>query len=269
MPRDNIMHNILDLYAQTNTPYIHALGRRGAAFLVHELAGASGGNILEIGFGTGQTLVDISAKWPLCTLYGVEISESMLTAARKRMKFCGLQSIHLLRISPQHPLPFRDNFFDAVYAESALAYLPGERLDVLMADIYRVLKKDAVFMCNESLWRTHISQHTMLEINEKCLRLFGIPQANVQYPHAGNWVSLCAGTGFRLEKIQYLQELNTTIRNPQNLASHLSRLFTCAGRLKRRIHPALSRRYKAFQEAEREFEQYGLFLEGIFFKFRK
>jgi len=71
------------------------------------------GSVLEIGVGTGQNL----SHYPRgVRITGIDISESMLSRARKRASVAG-RSIEL-RVADAHQLPFEDGEFDTVVATS-------------------------------------------------------------------------------------------------------------------------------------------------------
>ncbi|WP_068076369.1 class I SAM-dependent methyltransferase [Novosphingobium lentum] len=52
--------------------------------LIDGLALPHGGNVLEIGCGTGRNLARIAKRWPGTTLYGLDISAEMLKSASER-----------------------------------------------------------------------------------------------------------------------------------------------------------------------------------------
>lgn len=263
------MPDILDFYAQTHTPYLHARGRRGTGLLLNEIGEVPGEKILELGFGTGQTLVDVAGRRPECELFGVEKSEMMMQVAAKRLRFCRLNRINLFMANSDGALPFPDDTFDVVYAESVLAYLPEAEIRAVFFEVYRVLKNRGVFLLNESLWRKHVSPETMDTINRECVRLFGMPQAVEQIPYPEDWVSLAGQTGFRHEKLVHLTELPEKPNFPAFPGSFCSGLFTLGGRIKKNLSHALRLLSTQYRESERSFSRFGLFLEGVFFKFSK
>ena len=261
--------NILEFYARTRTPYLHARGRRGTGVLLESLGQVEAGNILELGFGTGQTLVDVAVRKPDCVLFGIEKSETMLRVARKRLKFSGLGGIRLSLWSSGELLPYPDHFFEAAYAESVLACLPEQEIGHIMSEVFRVLKNGGVFLLNESLWRRHVSPATMKKINEECIGLFGIPQACEEIPYPEDWAALAGRAGFELEKMTSLAKVSGVSALPVVPAALRSRLFTLAGKLGTRFVGPLRLLAGQFRAAERSFDRYGPFLEGFFFVFRK
>lgn len=67
------------LYDATRKYYL--LGRDA---LIEELAPPPGGSVLEIGCGTGRNLIAAAKRWPAARLYGLDISDAMLTTARAK-----------------------------------------------------------------------------------------------------------------------------------------------------------------------------------------
>ncbi|MBK7937602.1 MAG: methyltransferase domain-containing protein [Lewinellaceae bacterium] len=263
------MNQILEFYARTRRPYLHATGVRATGLLLDELAARKEGKILELGFGTGQTLVDLAARHPGFELYGVERSAKMLAAAQKRLAFCQVNGIRLSLLQSETALPFPDHFFSAVYAESVLAFLPGDSIPLILSEVFRVLEPGGLLLLNESLWREHITPETQRAINRQCIRLFGIPQANERFPFPEDWVSLCLHTGFLVERIWPLANTPNALVFKPNLKLLLAKIYTLSGKLRSLLYPALRRQSAQFRQAEREFEQYGLFLAGFLFKIRK
>lgn len=259
------MPNLLDFFARTHTPYLHARGWRGTAALFSLLQAQPGQRILELGFGTGQTLVDLQAHCPGLELFGVEKSPLMLAAARRRLRFCRFRQITVSLYRDQ--LPFPDGFFDAVYAESVLAIVPDDNLPALFAELHRVIRPGGRLCCNESLWRPDISLATIRDINARCVQLFGMVQAPEQYPYPADWRNLGIETGFRVETSQSLEEVSPALRMPERQLCAV--LFSMLGRIKGRLLPRLIREKRLWQKGEQTFQEYGRFLEGWLFAFRK
>lgn len=261
------MNKILDFFAQTHTPYLHARGKQGTAVLLAALNPVRGERILELGFGTGQTLADIAGRWPGVELFGVEKSQIMLDVAQRRLRFCGLKNVNLVVYNER--LPFPDNFFDGIYGESVLAIVPEDALPGLFLDLFRVLKPGGRLCCNESLWRPETTAETIQTINLQCLDVFGIVQASARYPYPAQWRALGASAGFQCRQIQSLENLPVSTKLPFNRTRLLSALFSRLGWLKRRLLPKLRQANRQWRKNERSFGQYGRFLEGQLLVFEK
>src|SRR6516164_7392546 len=80
-----------------------------------------GERILEIGFGTGSSLVPIaSAVGASGHVAGIDISPGMKTVAEQRLRAANLAAAVDLRVGAVPPLPFGDNTFDAVFTAFTL-----------------------------------------------------------------------------------------------------------------------------------------------------
>ncbi|MDP3698320.1 MAG: methyltransferase domain-containing protein [Nanoarchaeota archaeon] len=75
--------------------------------------------ILDISCGTGELLKKLEGK---AELYGVDLSEEMLTKARTK-----LSPKVKLRKADVHALPFKDNFFDYVISAEAFHHYYGQQ----------------------------------------------------------------------------------------------------------------------------------------------
>jgi ubiquinone/menaquinone biosynthesis C-methylase UbiE len=267
------MAAILDFFAETHSPCLHARGEAATVLLLNALAPQDGQRILEIGFGTGQTLTEIATNWPGTQLFGVEKSPKMLAVAQRRLRFCGLKKIELKLLSEESLLPYPTGFFDSVYCESVLAIMPFEIIENLVAEVFRVLKPGGTFVFNESIWRNGTPPETISAINRECLERFGIPQSSEQFPYTQDWIKLCESEGFQKLAAIHLEEMPTSmptlppILQPGVLAK--SKLFSVVGALKSRFYPSLRRQRREWRTHEKHFGKYGFFLEGVLFVMRK
>src|SRR5260370_38631140 len=80
-----------------------------------------GGRILDVGVGTGLSLVDYSRTTKLC---GVDISEPMLRKAQERVRALGLVNVETLAVMDAKNLAFADSVFDAAVAQYVITAVP-------------------------------------------------------------------------------------------------------------------------------------------------
>ncbi len=58
--------------------------------LIARLDVPAGGTVLEVGCGTGRNLIAVARRYPDASLFGLDISEEMLTTARAKVAAAGL-----------------------------------------------------------------------------------------------------------------------------------------------------------------------------------
>lgn len=94
-----------------------------------------GGRILDVGVGTGLSLVDYKSTTKIC---GVDISEPMLRKAQERVRTQNLTNVESLAVMDAKNLAFADNYFDAVVAQYVITAVPDP--EATLDDFIRVLK---------------------------------------------------------------------------------------------------------------------------------
>jgi phosphatidylethanolamine/phosphatidyl-N-methylethanolamine N-methyltransferase len=96
-----------------------------------------GGRILDVGVGTGLSLLDYSPSTRIC---GVDISEPMLRKAQARVRAKKLGNVETLAVMDAKNLAFKDASFDAVVAQYVITAVPDP--EATLDDFVRVLKPD-------------------------------------------------------------------------------------------------------------------------------
>lgn len=112
------------------------------------LGSVSGGNILDVGTGTGHLLK--VAKESGLKVYGTDISPEAIRVSKENVPEAGL------RVAPGENLPFPDKFFDYVVCFGSLEHFLD--MDKGMSEMVRVAKPEAKFMIvvpnrNYFLWK--------------------------------------------------------------------------------------------------------------------
>ena len=101
-------------------------------------------NILDIGCGGGQNLLNLSNKFKNATLYGIDYSPTSINLSAEICKNLVVNKRLYLSISDVHKMSFSDSKFDLITAFETLYF--WENLDIAFNEIKRVLKKDGKFM---------------------------------------------------------------------------------------------------------------------------
>ena len=195
---------ILDFFAVQASGFLHGGGAKGSQHLFSQLKLSGNESILEVGVGTGASLVALKSIWPDLNLVGVEVNEQMLETAKKRLQFCGLKDVTIHKIDPNVSYPFQDASFDLVIVESVLAIQSIEGLEKLLVEIHRILKPRGVLAINETIWLPNQDSEQIRLFNQFCLEHFGIIQSNDELQDIDQWKTFLQEKGW---KVKYCEKV--------------------------------------------------------------
>lgn len=100
-----------------------------------------GDHVLEIGYGTGHSLVELAnAVGETGRVEGIDISPGMMQVATKRVEAAGVLDRVKLSVAAAPPIPFGDEEFDIVSMSFTLELFALETIPAVVAEIKRVLK---------------------------------------------------------------------------------------------------------------------------------
>lgn len=97
----------------------------------------AGEKILEIGSGTGSSLVSLVQLTG--KVYGVDLSTGMFRVAQNKLKKNGILNRVELQCADASHLPYPDNFFDAVFMSFVLELFDTPELPLVLHECKRVL----------------------------------------------------------------------------------------------------------------------------------
>lgn len=98
--------------------------------------------VLEVAVGIGQSFLEILRRVDhKNTVYGVDVSPSMLEKTKARIERHGYENFDLHEADARH-LPFADESFDVLYNSYMLDLIPLAELPVVIGEFRRVLRKD-------------------------------------------------------------------------------------------------------------------------------
>jgi ubiquinone/menaquinone biosynthesis C-methylase UbiE len=257
-------NDLLEFYANMNAAFLHAFSEKGTEVFLKKLTPVADERVLEIGFGTGATLVKIKSRYPSVQLYGVERSQLMINKANARLKFCGLKkNVSLYYSGCGSRFLFEDDAFDTVFSESVLAIQDQENLEHMLSEIYRILRPGGRLIMNETVWLPSISKKEISSINKRSLLDYGIIQSVEAYPTSRHWISLLNEVGFLKIQSETIQPMQTTI--PPNRKELLSKLFTLSGKLRSLVPSRLKQKYIYKKRMTSAFPEDKQYLEAVIF----
>jgi ubiquinone/menaquinone biosynthesis C-methylase UbiE len=103
----------------------------------------AGEKILEIGFGTGGSLVSlVQLAGRTGRVCGVDLSTGMFRVAQSKLKKKGILSRVELQCADAIHLPYPDNFFDAVFMSFVLELFDTPELPLVLHECKRVLQSN-------------------------------------------------------------------------------------------------------------------------------
>jgi SAM-dependent methyltransferase len=244
-----MQRQILNYFGDSHADYIHARGRLATRKVIELLNPQFGEKILEIGFGTGSTLVEIASVRKNSVLTGFEISEVMYSRAIKRARFCGLSKRFDLNIlEVKNKIPVKENTFDKVYIESIIAIQEGKDFKNLLLEVRRVLKPNGIFIFNETVWLDSIDVKEAKRINERCKESFGIIQANHNYPTVNDWKKLLTEIGLDCEIELPVSSIKLEGERKFSFPLFRSRLYSKIGKIKVRSSSKMRKQWTEYEK---------------------
>ncbi len=105
------------------------------------LAVAEGDSVLEIGFGTGNSLINFASQvGPSGSVHGIDISPGMKKVTEAKLDQAELKAPVHLAVGDARELPYEDGMFDAVFSSFTLELFPLEDIVAVLQQAKRVLK---------------------------------------------------------------------------------------------------------------------------------
>jgi ubiquinone/menaquinone biosynthesis C-methylase UbiE len=111
------------------------------------LAARHGESVLEVGFGTGSSLVPLAARVGATgRVCGIDISVGMKAVAEERIRAANAAANVDLRVAAIPPIPSAAAEFDAVFMAFTLELFPDDTIPGVLAEVRRTLRKGGRFV---------------------------------------------------------------------------------------------------------------------------
>jgi len=245
-----MQNEILNFFGRIHAQYIHARGERATRVLIQSLNCRPGEKILEIGCGTGTTLVQLFSNNRKTRFYGIDLSPLMLKKAKARLRFCMTgDSVKFSLMKHKTQIPFESNTFDKIYLESVLGIQEGDDLKNILKEIRRVLRPNGSMVINETIWLDSTPPEEIIRINDLCKSSFGIVQCTSHYPYLKDWIDLLTSLDFKSESVIKLDEVKNDIKSEFRFPYRLLSLaFTASGKIKSYLVPSMRSEKKEFYQ---------------------
>jgi ubiquinone/menaquinone biosynthesis C-methylase UbiE len=105
------------------------------------LEARSGQRILEIGFGTGSSLIALAESVGASgQVFGIDISPGMKEVAAARIRSANQVEKISLTLAAIPPIPFIDATFDAVFMAFTLELFPEDTIPIVLTEVRRTLR---------------------------------------------------------------------------------------------------------------------------------
>lgn len=111
-------------------------------YLLQEVIQTSAKEVLDLGCGSGALLKQVYDEDHTRSLYGLDLSEQMLSIAKERMKDHA-QLTH----GDAHQLPYGDESFDLIYCNDSFHHYPNPMK--VIQEVHRVLRPEGLFLIGE------------------------------------------------------------------------------------------------------------------------
>lgn len=183
--------------AKNGSTFIHPKGFEATDLLISKLDIKPSDNILEIGCGTGGTLIEIINRFGI-KVTAVEILDEMIKAAEEKLKSLKLTDrAEIISIKPGEKYPFENNSFDKIYAESVLGFQDKAGMEFIFSEVKRLLKPNGLLIINDALWKQGVPENIVNKITAQAYKDFGLAHASPSNIDLDGMISIAGICGLR------------------------------------------------------------------------
>jgi ubiquinone/menaquinone biosynthesis C-methylase UbiE len=257
--------------AREGKGYLHPHGKAATECLINALKIENRNKLLEIGCGTGETMVRILSVYHV-TIDGIDILPEMLNNARARLTFTGLKNRgKVFENLRNDAFPFPNNYYDRVYAESVIGFQSKQDAKNLIGEAHRVLKNGGLFAANDAVWKKDIPFEEIERIYRSSLNDFGLAPASEQPWTADDWINIFKEAGFEILSSDLLSDVLETKKKDSKkyIKKYFSEALTKYFYLKSRFAPSIRRESANFKKLLDKHSDDGKYIESRLFILRK
>jgi|688.fasta_scaffold154231_3 ubiquinone/menaquinone biosynthesis C-methylase UbiE len=260
------MHYINHL-GKRGADFLHSGGKQSTDYLLDEVIKLNPSSVMEIGCGTGATLVSLASKSNKVFLVGIDSSASQIEMAKKRIRHCELETLIQLNVGDLcGKLRFEDHSFDVVFAESVLGILDQKDLLNAIREVKRILKPGGIFISNDAIWKATVSKEIVELVNKRAMHDFGLIQSASELIGKRAWQEYFKLAGLTCNKAIDIHELKRNQVIAQNSIEKKSHDFTRKEKFFSVLNPFQQIREMNYRARLKLFHQHdGSYLEHYIF----
>ncbi|ONH59136.1 SAM-dependent methyltransferase [Frankia sp. CcI49] len=196
-----------------------AVGETTVHSLVADLvSGWNAGTVVDLGAGTGDTLVEIGARVPPggCSPTAVDVDEDALAALAAR-----LPAVRVLRHDLSRPLPFADGAFDVAVSHNTLECLVEPA--ALLREVARILRPGGRAVVAHTDFETIVVAIENRDLARRFLLTYAeLPVLYANMAAADPWMGrrlagLVRNSGLHLESVRAVTTVRTTLSEATEL----------------------------------------------------
>jgi SAM-dependent methyltransferase len=172
-----------------------------ASFLDQSLRNERGQRLLDLGCGTGYSLVWLRDRYKLAEVFGVDLSAHAVEFWRAR-------ELDTVTLASAYDLPFRANEFDLVTCFDVIYQLDDERASAAVSEMHRVLKPRGLLFIREPAYQWMRGAHDVAVGTRRRYTLTDLRR-------------LLLAHGFEIKRSSYANMLLFWLAAPHRLLSRL------------------------------------------------
>lgn len=145
---EEMFDNISDNYDGLNRIISMGIDQKWRKKVIDQITARKPESFLDIATGTGDLALQFAARLPNTKIVGLDLSEGMLSVARKKITGTALETQIDFIKGDSEALPFEDNSFEAITVSFGIRNF--QNLEKGLSEILRVLAPNGLFIILET-----------------------------------------------------------------------------------------------------------------------